>query len=39
MKFGLSIEDNKMKFFFKYHAKNEVERLIPDLFWFFKKAL
>ena len=26
-------------FFFKNHAENEVGRLIPDLFLFFKKDL
>ena len=26
-------------FFFKNHAENEEERVIPDLFLFFKKAL
>ena len=26
-------------FFFKHHAENEAERLVPDLFLFFKKAL
>ena len=39
MKFGQSIEYNKRKFFFKNHAQNEAERLVPDLFLFFKKAL
>ena len=27
------------KFFFRNHAENEVERLVPDLFLFFEKAL
>ena len=26
-------------FFFKNHAENETERLVPDLFLFLKKAL
>ena len=26
-------------FFSKNHAKNETERIVPDLFLFFKKAL
>ena len=26
-------------FFFKNHADNEAERLVPELFLFFKKAL
>ena len=39
MKFGLVIEYNKGNIFFKKHAENETERLIPDLFLFFKKAL
>ena len=26
-------------FLFKNHAENEAERLVPDLFLFFKKAL
>ena len=25
--------------FLKNHAENEIETLVPDLFWFFKKAL
>ena len=39
MKFGQSIEYNKRNIFFKNHAQNEVERLVPDVFLFFKKAL
>ena len=39
MKFDLVIEYNKGNIFFKKHAENETERLIPDLFFFFKKAL
>ena len=26
-------------FFFKYHAQNEAQRAVPDLFLFFTKAL
>ena len=26
-------------FFFKNRVENETGRLVPDLFWFFKKAL
>ena len=26
-------------FFFRNHAENEVERLVPDLFLFFKKEV
>ena len=39
MKFGQSIEYNKTKIFFENHAQNEVERLVPDDFVVFKKAL
>ena len=39
MKFGKSIENNKRKFFFKNHAQNEAETLVPKLFKFFEKAL
>ena len=39
MKFDQSIEHNKIKFFFKNQARNEGERLIPDLFFFLKKTL
>ena len=39
MKFGQLIEYNKRNIFFKNHAKNEKEGLVPDLFLFFKKAL
>ena len=38
IKFGLLIECNKI-FFFKNHAENKAERLVPDLFLFFTKAL
>ena len=37
-KFGQLIKHNKI-YFFKNHAQNEVERLVPDLFLYFKKAL
>ena len=40
MKLGQVIEDNNInKFFFKSHAKNELGKLVTDLFLFFKKAL
>ena len=39
MKFGLSIEYNKIKYFFKTHTQNGAERLAPDLFLFIKKTL
>ena len=39
MKFGQAIEYNKTIFFFKKHAENEAERLVPDLPLFFRKAL
>ena len=39
MKFGQSIDYNKKKFFLKNHAQNEAERLVQNLFLFFKKAL
>ena len=39
MKFGQSIEYTKVNIFLKNHAQNEAERLVPDLFLFFKKAL
>ena len=39
MKFGLVIEYNNRKIFFKNHAENEAGRLVPNLFLFFKKAL
>ena len=39
MKFGQVIEYNKAVFFFKKHAENEAERLVPDLLLFFRKAL
>ena len=39
MKFGQSTEYNKRKFFFKNHAQNEAERLVPDVSFFLKKAI
>ena len=39
MIFGQSIEYNKRKFFLKNHAQSEAERLVSDLFLFFKKSL
>ena len=38
MKPGQLIEYNKRKIFFKNHAQNEAERLVPDLILFYKKA-
>ena len=38
MKFGQVIEHNKRNTFFKNYAKNEVGRVVPDVFLFFKKA-
>ena len=38
MKLGELIEYNKRNFFFKNYAKNEAGRLVPDLFFFKKKA-
>ena len=37
MKFGQLKEYNKI-FFFKNYAENEAEKLVPDLFLFFKYA-
>ena len=39
MKFGQSMEYNKRKSFFKNHAQNEAEKLVPDYFLFFEKAI
>ena len=39
MKFGQSIQYNKRKLFFKNHVQNGSDRLVLDLFLFFKKAL
>ena len=38
IKFGQLIEHNKRNTFFKNYAKNEVGRVVPDVFLFFKKA-
>ena len=38
MKLGRLIEYNKKIFFFKNYAKNQGGRLVPNLFYFFKKA-
>ena len=37
MKFGQLIKYNARDIFLKIHAANEVRRLVPDLFCFFKK--
>ena len=37
IKFGQLIEHNKRNTFFKNYAKNEVGRVVPDVFLFFKK--
>ena len=39
MKFNQLMEYNKVIFFFKNHAENEVDRLVPGCFLFFQKAL
>ena len=39
MKFGQLIDNNKGNIFSKNHAKNEAQRLVPDLFLFFNKVL
>ena len=39
MKFGQLIEYNKINNSLKNHVKNEVGRLVPDLFFLFQKAL
>ena len=39
MKFVQLIKYSMKKFFLKMHAENEIGRLVPDLFLFFKKAL
>ena len=39
MKFGQLIAYNQANFFFKNYAQIEAERLVPDLFSFFKTAL
>ena len=38
MKFGWLTEHNKKNTFFKNYVENKAERLVPDLFLFFKKA-
>ena len=38
MKFGKPREYNKRTIFFKNHAQNEVERLVPDLFLLLEKT-
>ena len=37
MEFRQLIEYNQKMFFSKHHAENELRRLVPDLFLFFKK--
>ena len=37
MKLGQLIEYSVRNIFFKNHAENEAERLVPDLILFFKK--
>ena len=39
LKLGQVVEYNNRNIFFKYHAENEAGRLVPDLFFFFRKAL
>ena len=38
MKFGQLIEQEKYIFFFKHHAENKAEKLVPDHFLFFSKS-
>ena len=38
-KFGQPTEYNVRNIFFKNHVENELERLVPDLLLFFKKAV
>ena len=38
MKFDHLIEYTKRSIFFENHAENEIGRLVPDLFLFFRKA-
>ena len=38
MKFGQLIEQEKYFFFFKHHAENKAEKLVPDHFLFFSKS-
>ena len=37
-KFGVVIEYKREIFFFKNHAEKEAQRLVPDLFLFFKET-
>ena len=39
MKFDQLIEYTRKLFYFKNHAENEVGRLVPDIFLFFKEML
>ena len=39
MKLGQLIDHNREIFFFKNYAKNEVGRLVPDLFLFLKSLI
>ena len=39
MRFGQEIKYNKRNIFLQNHAENETDRLVPDLFLYFKKAL
>ena len=39
MKLGQLTEYNKKMIFFENHAENETEKLVSDLFLFFKMAL
>ena len=39
MKLGQLIKHIERNIFIRNHAKNEAERLAPDLFLFFKQAL
>ena len=39
MKFGQLGEYTREIYFFKNHAKNEAERLVPDIFLLFEKGL
>ena len=38
MKFGQLIEQKKYIYFFKHHAENKAEKLVPDHFLFFSKS-
>ena len=39
MRFGQLIESKERNIFFRNHAENEAEKLVPDLLLFFEKAL